>query len=173
MKLKGRVWKFKDHINTDLIVPARFLNSSEEAMLARSCFADIRPGFSEEVREGDMVVAGANFGCGSSREHAPVALKAAGIRGVIAGSFARIFYRNAFNIGLPVLECPEAAVAFSDGDVLCVDLDSGRITDPEGDIALWAEPIPPFMQDIIASGGLVEHTRKGLTGAKGFQTLKV
>ena len=168
MKLKGRVWKFKDHINTDLIVPARFLNSSEEAMLARSCFADIRPGFSEEVREGDMVVAGTNFGCGSSREHAPVALKAAGIRGVIAGSFARIFYRNAFNIGLPVLECPEAAAAFFDGDVLCVDLDSGRITDPEGDIALWAEPIPPFMQDIIASGGLVEHTRKGL-GQRGFR----
>ncbi|MFP4087257.1 MAG: 3-isopropylmalate dehydratase small subunit [Desulfobacteraceae bacterium] len=160
MKLKGRVWKFEDHINTDLIVPARFLNRSEEAMLARSCFADIRPGFSEEVREGDMVVAGTNFGCGSSREHAPLALKAAGIRGVIASSFARIFYRNAFNIGLPVLECPDAAAAFSDGDVMLVDLDSGRITDPEGDIALWAEPIPPFMQDIIASGGLVEHTRK-------------
>ena len=125
MELKGRVWKFGDHVDTDLIIPARFLNVSDEKVMAENCFADFRPDFAKNVRPGDIIIAGVNFGCGSSREHAPLAIKAAGVSVVIAKSFARIFYRNAFNIGLPILEAEDAAEALSENDHVYVNLATG------------------------------------------------
>jgi 3-isopropylmalate dehydratase small subunit len=161
MKLEGRIWKFGDHIDTDVIIPARFLNISDKDELAKSCFIDTRPDFASQVRPGDIVVGGINFGCGSSREHAPLAIKAAGVGAVIAKGFARIFYRNAFNIGLPILESEEVTDFFEDGDRLSVDLQSGEITGMDGDDRQFsAKPIPPFMQDIIQAGGLVSYTRQ-------------
>ncbi len=159
MKIEGRVWKFGDHVDTDLIIPARFLNTSESNILARHCFADLRPDFARKAAQGDIIVAGRNFGCGSSREHAPLALKAAGIRLIIAHSFARIFYRNAFNIGLPLLESEDAAEVFSEGDLLSVDLSSGvmRLVDKQRE--LKARPIPGFMMEMVRQGGLVAHIR--------------
>jgi len=167
MKFEGRVWKFGDHVDTDLIIPARFLNVSDESVLAKKCFIDVRPDFSESVRPGDIIVAGSNFGCGSSREHAPLAIKAAGISVVIARSFARIFYRNAFNIGLPILESEEAGDLFSEGDRIAVDLATGEIIGLDNGKRFNAKPIPPFMQEIINAGGLPEYTRK-----KGFSLSK-
>jgi 3-isopropylmalate/(R)-2-methylmalate dehydratase small subunit len=155
MRFEGRVWKFGDNIDTDVIIPARFLNVSDKDRLARNCFIDLRPDFREGVRPGDILVAGANFGCGSSREHAPLAIKAAGVSVVVARSFARIFYRNAFNIGLPILECEEAADAFSEGARLLVDLESGEIKDVERDVGVSAKPIPEFMRQMLRAGGLV------------------
>jgi len=160
MIINGRVWKFGDHVDTDLIIPARYLNVSDEAELARSCFADVRPEFAKDVKEGDIVVAGVNFGCGSSREHAPVALKAAGVRVVIARSFARIFYRNAFNIGLPVLDLQASPGFVEDGDSLAVDLDTGEIRVPDRQDPLNAQPVRPFMRRIIDAGGLVPYIRE-------------
>lgn len=159
MKFEGKVWKFGDHIDTDLIIPARFLNVWDRNELAKNCFADLAPDFAESVRQGDIIVAGVNFGCGSSREHAPLAIKAAGISAVIARSFARIFYRNAFNIGLPILESPDGLEAFSTGDSISVDLVSGEIIAAESGRRLAAKPIPDFMREIIQAGGLVEYTR--------------
>jgi len=158
MRLEGRVWKFADHVDTDLIIPARFLNVSDPKELAKSCFIDVRPDFVQQVRPGDIVVAGINFGCGSSREHAPWAMKAAGIAAVIAGSCARIFYRNAFNIGLPVLESEEAAEILQDGGTISVDIVKGEIRGHAGDV-FFAKPIPGFMMRIIESGGLVNHLK--------------
>ena len=157
MTVEGRVWKFGDDVDTDVIIPARYLNVSAEAELAKNCFADIRPDFATDVAMGDILVAGKNFGCGSSREHAPLAIKAAGIRVIIAESFARIFYRNAFNIGLPLLESAEASQALPDGERAVADLATGRIEGTGG--SFQAKPIPDFMAQLIAAGGLVEYVK--------------
>ncbi|MBC8419149.1 MAG: 3-isopropylmalate dehydratase small subunit [Desulfobacterales bacterium] len=160
MKIEGRVWMFGDHVDTDLIIPARYLNVSDEHELAKYCFADVRPDFVKEVRAGDIVVAGVNFGCGSSREHAPWAMKAAGVGAVIAKSFARIFYRNAFNIGLPILESEEAAEAFSEGERISADLDTGEIKTTDKEARVFAKPVPDFMREIIRAGGLVAYIKR-------------
>ncbi len=160
MKFEGRVWKFGDHIDTDVIIPARFLNVSDKDELAKSCFIDTRPDFSKGVVSGDIVIAGINFGCGSSREHAPLAIKASGIGAVIAKGFARIFYRNAFNIGLPILESEEVTDSFNDGDRISVDLLTGVIKGLDSGKEFTAKPIPPFMQQIIQAGGLVNYTKQ-------------
>ena len=149
-----------DDVDTDLIIPARFLNVWDKDELAKNCFADLEPDFVRSVTPGDIIVAGYNFGCGSSREHAPLAIKAAGISVVIARSFARIFYRNAFNIGLPILESEEVFDSFSKGDRLSVDLATGEVAGLEGGERLLAKPIPDFMRNIIQAGGLVEYTKK-------------
>ncbi len=160
MSITGHVWKYGDNVDTDAIIPARYLNTSSEAELASHCMEDHDPGFAERVRPGDIIVAGTNFGCGSSREHAPVAIKAAGIGCVIAETFARIFFRNALNIGLPILECPEAARAAQAGQRLEVDLAAGLIRNLDLGREYRATAYPPFMLDLIAAGGLVEYTRR-------------
>lgn len=159
MICKGTAHKYGNHIDTDVIIPARLLNNPDPAVLATHCMEDIDPDFAGRVQKGDIMVGGINFGCGSSREHAPIAIKAAGISCVIAESFARIFFRNSINIGLPVLECPEAAREAESGDVLEVDLDSGRIENITKEKSYTAAPFPPFMQEIISAGGLVNYTR--------------
>jgi 3-isopropylmalate/(R)-2-methylmalate dehydratase small subunit len=160
LKIKGKIWKFGDDVDTDLIIPARYLNVSDARELAQNCFTDLRPDFVTEVSEGDIIVAGRNFGCGSSREHAPLALKTAGIGLIIAESFARIFYRNSFNIGLPLIESKEAAESFSEGDEAAVDLATGRIEQIGNGEIFTAKPIPAFMEELINSGGLVDYTKK-------------
>jgi 3-isopropylmalate/(R)-2-methylmalate dehydratase small subunit len=165
MKLKGRAWKFGDHIDTDLIIPARYLTTSDPRELGRHCLEDADPHFAEKVKPGDILVAGKNFGSGSSREHAPIALKAAGIACVIAESFARIFYRNAFNMGLLILECPEAARQINEGDQIAVDPRAGLIEDATLKKRFQAEPVPAFMQQLVDDGGLMAHIMK-----KGGQT---
>jgi 3-isopropylmalate/(R)-2-methylmalate dehydratase small subunit len=160
MKLNGRVWKFGDNVDTDAIIPARYLNVSDEELLAKNCFVDVRPDFSKTVGRGDVIVAGNNFGCGSSREHAPLAIKAAGVSVVIAKSFARIFYRNAFNIGLPILESEEAYESFAEGSPIQVDLESGEIRGGNNGVRLMAKPIPPFMREIVEAGGLVAYIKQ-------------
>ena len=162
MALRGRVHRYGDNVNTDVIIPARYLNTSDVVELAAHCMEDLDPDFGRRVKPGDMVVAGENFGCGSSREHAPVALKGAGIACVIAASFARIFFRNAINVGLPVLVCPEAAAEARSGDELAVNLAGGRIENLTQGREYRAEPFPDFLQQIIAAGGLVEYTRRRL-----------
>jgi 3-isopropylmalate/(R)-2-methylmalate dehydratase small subunit len=159
MKFKGRVWQLGDHVDTDMIIPARFLNVSDKDKLAGNCFADARPDFVREVRPGDIIVAGINFGCGSSREHAPIAIKAAGISVVIAKSFARIFYRNAFNTGLPIVESNEAPDVLAEGDRALVDLVSGELMDMDSGRRFSCKPIPDFMREIIEAGGLVRYIR--------------
>jgi 3-isopropylmalate/(R)-2-methylmalate dehydratase small subunit len=159
MRFEGSVWKFGDNVDTDLIIPARFLNVSDEEELAKNCFVDVRPDFVEKVQAGDVIVAGKNFGCGSSREHAPWALKGAGIRVIIAKSFARIFYRNAFNIGLPLLESDQASDDLEEGDQVSVDLLTGKISNESKDQHFSAKPIPDFMMEIIQAGGLVNHLK--------------
>jgi 3-isopropylmalate/(R)-2-methylmalate dehydratase small subunit len=158
--MEGRVWKFGDHIDTDIIIPARFLNVSDKNELARHCFEDLRPGFFEKVRQGDIIVAGTNFGCGSSREHAPLAIRESGIRVIIAKSFARIFYRNAFNIGLPLLESEEAADHIEESDRISVDLATGKISEKNNGAYFYAKPVPDFMREIIQAGGLVEYIKR-------------
>lgn len=160
MILQGKAWKFGDDINTDLIIPARYLNTSDPIELARHCLEDADPEFPRRVTPGEIIVAGKNFGSGSSREHAPLAIKAAGVSCVIAGSYARIFYRNAFNIGLPIFEAPEAAERIQSGDLLRVDVDKGIITNLSRREEYQATPIPPFMQEIISAGGLINYVRK-------------
>jgi 3-isopropylmalate dehydratase small subunit len=160
MKIEGKVWRFGDHVDTDLIIPARYLNVSDGKELATHCFADLRPDFAKQAAPGDILVAGKNFGCGSSREHAPLAIREAGIRAIIAESFARIFYRNGFNIGLPLLEAPEAAKVLKEGDRASIDLATGEIRVEEGSRTFQAEPIPPFMQELIRAGGLVPYIRE-------------
>ncbi len=162
MELKGKVHRFGDDINTDEIIPARYLNTTDEKQLASHAMEDADPEFARKVRPGDFIVAGKNFGCGSSREHAPIALKAAGLSAVIAASFARIFYRNAFNMGLPIFESPEAAAALRQGDEISVDLDSGEITDLTTGRKYASQPIPPFMQELLSDGGLMAHVKKCL-----------
>lgn len=160
MNFEGKVWKFGDHIDTDVIIPARFLNVSDKDELAKSCFIDIRPEFALKVGAGDIIVAGINFGCGSSREHAPLAIKAAGVGVIVAKSFARIFYRNAFNIGLPILESEEVPDSFSEDDRIAVDLLTGEIKGLDSGQQFYAKPIPPFMQEIIRAGGLVNYVKE-------------
>ena len=155
MKAKGLVHKFGDNVDTDVIIPARYLNRSDEEWLASHCMEDIDADFAKNVKKGDIMVAKANFGCGSSREHAPIAIKASGVSCVIASTFARIFYRNAINIGLAILECNEAAEEINDGDEVEVDFDSGLITNLTIGKTYQAQPFPPFIQNIIKNGGLM------------------
>jgi len=158
----GRVWKYGDNVDTDAIIAARYLNTSSEAELAAHAMQDLDPSFAGQVKPGDILVAGKNFGCGSSREHAPLALKACGVACIVAESYARIFYRNAINIGLPILECPEAARATLAGQTLEVELASGRIRNLDTGETYHAVAYPPFMLDLIAAGGLVPYTRAQL-----------
>lgn len=158
--LQGKVHRFGSDVDTDVIIPARYLNSTDPKELASHCMEDIDADFTAKVAEGDFIVADDNFGCGSSREHAPIAIKAAGISCVIANSFARIFYRNALNIGLPIMECPEAVKDIGEGHRLEVDLAAGRITDLDTGKTYTARPFPDFAIELIADGGLVEYTRK-------------
>lgn len=160
MKIEGRVWKFGDNIDTDVIIPARFLNVSDKQILARNCFADMRPEFGSDVQKGDIIVGGGNFGCGSSREHAPLAIRESGVGVIIAKSFARIFYRNAFNIGLPILESTEAPDFIKDNDTVKVDLITGEITNINTGKVFSAKPVPDFMREIIDAGGLVEYVKR-------------
>ena len=159
MELKGKVHKYGDNVDTDVIIPARYLNTSDAKELAAHCMEDIDAAFAGRVKAGDIIVAGRNFGCGSSREHAPLAIKASGVACVIATTFARIFYRNALNIGLPILECPEAAEAIAAGDEVSIDLASGTVTDETTGRTFKAEPFPPFMRELIAAGGLAAYMR--------------
>ena len=156
--LSGRVWKYGDHVNTDLIIPGRYLDDYSAASLAAHAMEDIDPLFSTSVIMGDMIVAGRNFGCGSSREQAPLALKAAGVGAVVAGSFARIFYRNCINVGLPVVEVDTSNIA--EGDVLQIDIESGVVKNLTKGVTLEAKPLPPVMMKILADGGLAEHIKK-------------
>ena len=156
----GSVFKYPDNVDTDVIIPARYLNTPNAKELAAHCMEDIDKDFVNKVHEGDLMVGGWNFGCGSSREHAPLAIKTAGISVVIAKSFARIFYRNSINIGLPIMECPEAAEAIASGDEVSVDFDTGLFTDKTTGKTFQAEPFPPFIQKIIADGGLMKSLTK-------------
>jgi 3-isopropylmalate dehydratase small subunit len=164
MKLKGKTWKFGNDIDTDAIIPARYLNTTDPKELAAHCMEDADAEFVSKVKPGDIIVAGKNFGCGSSREHAPIAIKAAGISCVVAHSFARIFYRNAFNVGLPILECPEAAERIQPEDELEIDLGSGVIDNRTRNETYRAQAIPPFMQKLIEAGGLIEYVREQMSG---------
>ena len=165
MKFKGKVWKFGDHVNTDLIIPARYINSSDPAFLAAHCMEDADPDFMKKMRPGDIIVAGENFGCGSSREHAPIAIKAAGIACVIAKGYARIFYRSAFNMGLPIFESKMLHDLVQESDEIEVDGDAGIITISGKEAGLIKiEPIPPFMQELVAAGGLLPYLVKKRAG---------
>ena len=155
MNAHGTVHKYGDHVDTDVIIPARYLASQNHQELASHCMEDIDKTFVTKVKDGDIMVGGVNFGCGSSREHAPIAIKASGISCVIAASFARIFYRNAINIGLAILECPAASAGIDDGDEVSVDFDTGVITNVTKGETYQAEPFPPFIKDMIAKGGLM------------------
>ena len=160
MKVSGKTYKYGDNVDTDVIIPARYLNTPDAQELAKHCMEDIDTAFASAVKPGEIMVAGKNFGCGSSREHAPLAIKTCGVACVIAATFARIFYRNALNIGLPILECPEAAQAIQAGDMVSVDFDTGVITDETTGKSFQGEPFPPFMQDLIAAGGLAAYRCK-------------
>ena len=155
----GKVYKYGDNVDTDVIIPARYLNAPSPDELAKHCMEDIDATFAQKVQPGDIIVGGANFGCGSSREHAPLCIKTAGISVVIAKSFARIFYRNSINIGLPIMECPEAVDAINAGDTVSVDFDTGIITDETNGKVFHAEPFPPFIQEIISAGGLMKSIK--------------
>lgn len=157
MKANGTVFKYGSNVDTDVIIPARYLNSSDPAELAQHCMEDIDKEFIHKVKKGDIIVADKNFGCGSSREHAPIAIKAAGVSCVIAETFARIFYRNAINIGLPIIECPEASRGIENGDQVEVDFDSGIIYDRTKGTQFKGQAFPEFMQKIIAAEGLVNY----------------
>ena len=157
MKASGTVFKYGDNVDTDVIIPARYLNSSDPAELAMHCMEDIDPDFIHRVHMGDIIVAEKNFGCGSSREHAPIAIKAAGVSCVIAETFARIFYRNAINIGLPIIECPEASKGIEAGDEVEIDFDSGMIYNRTKDTSFQGQAFPEFMQKLIQAGGLINY----------------
>lgn len=162
MILKGQVHKYGANVDTDVIIPARYLNVSEPSELAKHCMEDIDPEFVKKVKRGDMIMADTNFGCGSSREHAPLAIKAAGVSCVIARSFARIFFRNAINTGLPLLECEECVEKTRDGDIIEVDLSTGKIVNLTSGMVFTAKPYPEFMSELINAGGLVEYTKQRL-----------
>ena len=159
MQFKGTVHRYGRDIDTDVIIPARYLTTSEPSELAKHCLEDLDVEFVNNVKSGDIIVAEENFGCGSSREHAPIAIKAAGVDAVIAKNFARIFYRNSINTGLAILECPEAVDAIKNGDVVSVDTETGTITDETTGESFTAQPFPPFIADIIEQGGLLNRTR--------------
>ncbi|MBQ6416615.1 MAG: 3-isopropylmalate dehydratase small subunit [Butyrivibrio sp.] len=154
---KGTVFKYGDNVDTDVIIPARYLNTTDHSELAKHCMEDIDKDFTSKVKVGDIIVADKNFGCGSSREHAPIAIKASGVSCVIAKSFARIFYRNSINIGLPIIECEEAADNIKAGDVVSIDFDTGIITDETSGKSFTGQAFPPFMQKIIDSEGLINY----------------
>ncbi|AST57455.1 3-isopropylmalate small subunit [Thermoanaerobacterium thermosaccharolyticum] len=158
--MEGKAIKYGDNVDTDVIIPARFLNTSDPKELASHCMEDIDKDFKNKVKPGDIMIAGYNFGCGSSREHAPIAIKESGISCVIAKSFARIFYRNAINIGLPILECPDAASAIEDGDTVSVDLETGIIKDITKGIEFKSQPFPEFIKKIIECGGLINYVKE-------------
>jgi 3-isopropylmalate/(R)-2-methylmalate dehydratase small subunit len=160
MNVKGYVHKYGDNVDTDVIIPARYLNTADHKELASHCMEDIDKDFTKKVNDGDIMVGGANFGCGSSREHAPIAIKNSGISCVIAKTFARIFFRNAINIGLAILECPEASENIENGDEVAIDFDTGIITNVTKNETYKAEPYPEFLKDIIASGGLLNSLNK-------------
>lgn len=160
MKTKGHVFKYQDNVDTDVIIPARYLNTPDAQELAKHCMEDIDAGFVGKVRAGDVIVAGWNFGCGSSREHAPLVIKTCGTGCVIAKSFARIFYRNAINIGMPILECEAAADEISAGDEVSIDFDTGTISDLTTGKSYQAQPFPEFIQNIIAKGGLLASLKE-------------
>lgn len=162
MNAKGTVFRYGDNVDTDVIIPARYLNTSNGKELAAHCMEDIDVNFVKKVKEGDIIVADKNFGCGSSREHAPLAIKEAGVSCVIARTFARIFYRNAINIGLPILECEAAADGISKGDVVEVNFDTGVITNVTKGESYQGQPFPAFMQEIIQKGGLVNKIKAGM-----------
>ncbi len=167
MELTGKAWKYGDDVDTDVIIPARYLNTSDPAELARHCMEDLDREFAAKVAPGDILVAGKNFGCGSSREHAPIAIKAAGVATVVARSFARIFYRNAFNMGLPIFEAPEAIDGIDSGDRLSIDMKSGRLRNETKGTEYEVAPVPPFMRELVEAGGLLNYTvgrRKGSAG---------
>jgi 3-isopropylmalate/(R)-2-methylmalate dehydratase small subunit len=166
MKLRGKVHKYGDDVNTDVIIPARYLNVYDPAELAQHCMEDLDPAFLQKIKPGDIIVAGTNFGCGSSREHAPLAIKAAGIGCVIAKSFARIFYRNAIDIGLPILECEEAVDKTHSGDVLEVELSTGKIANITRGLTFKAKPYPDFMLELIKAGGLIEYTKRKIAAKR-------
>jgi 3-isopropylmalate/(R)-2-methylmalate dehydratase small subunit len=153
----SKAWKFGDDIDTDVIIPARYLNQIAPEFLAAHCMEDADTSFAQNVKSGDVIIAGKNFGCGSSREHAPVAIQAAGVKAVIAESYARIFYRNSLNIGLPILECPEAVQGIEAGDEIEVDLLTGHIENKTRNLQFKARPFPPFMQELIQAGGLIPY----------------
>ena len=158
----GKVYKYGDNVDTDVIIPARYLNAPSPDELAKHCMEDIDASFAGKVQPGDIIVGGANFGCGSSREHAPIAIRACGVRCVIAASFARIFYRNSINIGFPILECPEAAAAIQNGDTVSVDFDSGLIRDETTGAEFRATALPPFIGRIVEDGGLLPYLKERL-----------
>jgi len=160
VKFTGTVHKYGRDIDTDVIIPARYLNTSDPAELAKHCMEDLDSGFVGKVEAGDILVADENFGCGSSREHAPISIKAAGVSVIIAKSFARIFYRNAINTGLPIMEAPEAVDGISDGDKVTVDADNGEIVNETTGVSYQAQPFPPFVKDIIEKGGLIAAVRE-------------
>jgi 3-isopropylmalate/(R)-2-methylmalate dehydratase small subunit len=162
MKFSGKVWIFGDDVDTDVIIPAQYLNTSDPEELAKYVMAGSGTNYADKISEGDIIVAGKNFGCGSSREHAPIAIKAAGISAVVAGSFARIFYRNSFNIGLPIFEAPDVLAGVTEGDEIEVDASSGIIKNLSTNKEFTAKPIPKFMRDLIEKGGLVEWTKEKL-----------
>ncbi|MCH5212940.1 MAG: 3-isopropylmalate dehydratase small subunit [Oscillospiraceae bacterium] len=164
MNAKGTVIKYGDNIDTDVIIPARYLNTSLPEELARHCMEDIDTEFVNKVKQGDIMVGGANFGCGSSREHAPIAIKASGISCVIAESFARIFFRNSLNIGLPILECPDAAKDIEAGEIVSINFDTGVITNETKNKTYQAAAFPPFMQELINAGGLIKYIESGKMG---------
>jgi 3-isopropylmalate/(R)-2-methylmalate dehydratase small subunit len=159
MRFEGKAHRYGRDVDTDVIIPARYLNTSDPAELAKHCMEDLDPTFVSKVEPGDIIVADENFGCGSSREHAPISIKAAGVSVVIASSFARIFYRNAINTGLPIMESPEAVAAITDGDRVVVDADTGVITDLTTGETFTAQPFPPFIRGIIEQGGLIESVK--------------
>ena len=159
---KGKVWKYGDNVDTDVIIPARYLNTTKPEELAKHCMEDIDKTYAASVQPGDIMVGGWNFGCGSSREHAPIAIQASGASCVITASFARIFYRNAINIGFPILECPAAAEAIQNGDIVTVDTATGVITDETTGETFEAKPFPPFIENIINKGGLLPYLKEKL-----------
>jgi len=166
VNLKGKVYKYGADVNTDVIIPARYLNVSEPAELAKHCMEDIDKDFVSRVQPGDIIMATTNFGCGSSREHAPLAIKTVGISCIIARSFARIFFRNAINIGLPLLECEEAVGKTDAGDILEVDLSGGKIKNLTSGMTFTANPYPDFMAELISAGGLIEYTKNRLASRR-------
>ena len=159
---KGKVWKYGDNVDTDVIIPARYLNTTKAEELAKHCMEDIDQSFAQNVQPGDIMVGGWNFGCGSSREHAPIAIQASGVSCVIAASFARIFYRNSINIGFPILECPKASEAIRSGDIISVDTKTGLITDETTGEVFEAKAFPPFIDNIISKGGLLPYLKEKL-----------
>jgi len=160
MSIRGKIWKFGNNVDTDAIIPARYLNTSDPAELARHCMEDADPDFVRKITAGDIILAGKNFGCGSSREHAPIAIKGARVGLVVAESFARIFYRNAFNVGLPILESAQAAAEIQEGNDVEVDIETGVIIDHTTKKRYQANAVPPFMRELLSAGGLVAYVRR-------------